>query len=61
MEFKIGDGAGWSADVVAVHPHDKADERFRPGQQPENLRFLVRDLGTVNLNEPCVIRAGLKT
>jgi hypothetical protein len=60
MKFKIGDGSSWSADVLAVHPHDEAHYRLRAGKQRENLGLLICDLGTVNVNKSHVIRAGLK-
>jgi hypothetical protein len=59
MEFKIGDGSGWSADVFAVHPYHKPRECFCPGKQPENVRLLFCDLSTINSNKPYVVRARL--
>ena len=61
MKFEVGGGSRRAADVFAIHPDDKGDERAREGKGRENVATLIVKRRIVERDKADVVGAGLKS
>src|SRR5262249_19812390 len=60
MEFAIGHGPRRVMNRLAVHSHDKADQRFGLRKEAQDVISFRRKLRSIDLNKADVISAGFK-
>ena len=60
MELLVGNRARRAADIVAVHPQDETDEASRVRECPFDVRALVGQRRSLQLNKADIIRAGFE-
>jgi hypothetical protein len=60
VEFEIGDGAGWRADVFPVHAANDTDERSGSGKDVFNFGFLIGNFWPVPLNKTHIVGTSIQ-
>src|SRR5262245_31325496 len=60
MEFEIGHGPRRVMNRLAVHSHDKADQRFGVRKEAQDVITFRRKLRSIDLNKTDIVGAGFK-
>jgi hypothetical protein len=60
VKLDIGYGSACAPNGLAIHAADETDERFGSWKEAEDLGALISELGPIDLNETCVVGAGVE-
>jgi hypothetical protein len=61
VELDVCDGPHWSSDVLAIHPAHNTDDRFRAGEQADDICTVRGEIFAIDFDEAHVVRPRFQT